>query len=403
MNPIKFPYANEVPRQYEWLSHDEECEVLVLGGSVAGCLATYMLAQSGVNVVLLTKHPVGFGACESELTSACSAGELMLTSLSRFVGRENAISCFYRCNSALDKLEELSEQISDFGFVRRDSFVYTDSVEGINSLHAEYLMRRHNGFAATFLEQTEASELFSFPVKAGLLMKDAGAELDAYRLCHSLLEAATEAGARVYENSPAYDLVETQGGVVAKTPLCQTVQAKKLVLAIGNKQDEYLHALSTRRRIFYVSTKPLTRFSGYENRALVRNITSDVSLRTTGNDSVIIGGLSCGAFEHENKLSELLGGERISARKYAELTRILESMLCGVDTLKGEHCYNGVYGITKDGLPVFGASAKYQNTYFDMPASKSSILYSVIGAETIRDAYTEGVTDMLFSPDRKSL
>lgn len=403
INERIFGAKNKVPRQYPWLAQNESCDVLILGGGISGCLAAYKLAKAGVDVLVITKHPIGFGAFPCDISSSCSVGDMMLSDLSLATGRDNAVSCFARMESALDELEEISEELGDFGFARRDSFIYTDSANGINPLHSEYLMRHHNGFNATFMEQTDAREMFSFPIKAGILMKDAACELDNYKLCHELIAKAVELGARVYENTAAFDLLEQRRGIVAKTELGFTIQAKKLLLAIGAKQNKYLNFSPNKKRVFYVATSPIQNFSGYETRAIIKNVTTDVSVRTTSDDRIVVSGLSSSSFDNDSKALRLIGGERLANRKYSELSNTLETMLCGAGPLNGEHCYNGVYTTTKDMLPIIGKPKEYSNVYFNSPCSLNGILFSLIGAEVIKELHLNDTIDLLFSPDRSGI
>ncbi len=402
-NASFFNTLNDVPAQYPWLAFDEECEVLIIGGGVTGCMAAHTLSKNGVDTVLISERPIGYCSSSIDSSTLNYQNEIMLTSLSATVGRDKALSFFNQCGEALDYVESLAQTLDDFDFARRNSFLYTDSADKINDLHTEYLMRKHNGFDVEFLEKADARELFSFEVKAGILSKDSGGELDCYKFCHSLLADAEKLSTRIYENTPASEIIETDEGIVVVTNNNKRIKANKIVFAMGYRQDEYLNRLAGKRRSFFLATAPVDSFSGFESRALVKNISSNINLRSTKDNRIIVNGLDCSTIDKDGRLGKLISMDRLASRKYSELKSNLESMLCGVSPLITEYKYNGVYGTTKDSMPIIGETDEYENTYFNMPSSINGALYSVIGARIITDLYLGNQTENIFSPNRSSL
>ncbi|MEG0693026.1 MAG: FAD-dependent oxidoreductase, partial [Oscillospiraceae bacterium] len=256
-NASLFHTLNDVPMQYPWLSFDEECEVLVIGGGVTGCMAAHTLSKNGIDTVLISDRPIGYCSTSIDSSTLNYQNELMLTSLSASLGREKALSFFHQCKEALDYVEALASELPNFDFARRNSFLYTDSVDKVNDLHTEYLMRKHNGFEVEFLEKSDARELFSFEVQAGILSKNSGGELDCYKFCHALVEDAENYETRVYENTPACEIIDTDDGVVVVTDNKKRIKANKIVFAIGYKQDGYLNSLSGKKRSFFLATTPV--------------------------------------------------------------------------------------------------------------------------------------------------
>ena len=53
MSEIKWPYANEFGKE-----ENIECDVLVLGGGMAGCFAAIAAARRGLKVVVVEKGAV---------------------------------------------------------------------------------------------------------------------------------------------------------------------------------------------------------------------------------------------------------------------------------------------------------------------------------------------------------
>jgi len=381
-NKPLFSSINKVPYQYPWLSADEECDVLVVGGGMAGAFCLYHLMENGADAVMVTQKPVGYASSCVNNSILQSTNDIMLTKLCKVIGKDEAIAYCKECDNALGEIEELSQQLDNFDFVRRDGFLYTATAENINELHTEYLMRRHNGFDVNFLEKTDASDMFSFDIQAGILAKGMAGEVDGYKLCHALISKANFDGARIYENTTIETIENTDGGVLVETTFGKRIKAKKIVMAIGMLSQEYIDVDVSKKTSFTLVTQPVSAFSGYQSRAIVKNMDTNIFLRTTQDDRILIGGLDCPSLNH-NTLKKIIGIDRLIERKYCELETNLRSMLVGIDNLTVEYKYHGEYPFTDNPVPITQEVAEYPNIIFALPTSLNGILSSQIMAKKI--------------------
>ena len=67
-----WPSIDEIPTLYPWLSQKERCQVLILGGGITGAFTALRFAKAGVDTIVLSADPIGFGS-----TAACQ-GILLL-------------------------------------------------------------------------------------------------------------------------------------------------------------------------------------------------------------------------------------------------------------------------------------------------------------------------------------
>lgn len=98
---------DEVPEVYPWLSKYEQCEVLIIGGGIAGALAAYRFALGGVDTVIISRSPMGFGAAASSTGIMEYDNGLSLANLGKVIGKGDAVRCFQLFSEALDKVEEI--------------------------------------------------------------------------------------------------------------------------------------------------------------------------------------------------------------------------------------------------------------------------------------------------------
>lgn len=382
-NSSLFADINEVPCQYPWLCFDETCDVLVIGGGVTGALCLYHLADKGLDTVLVSQKPIGFSSACTNTSILQYQNESMLTELCEGIGKDEAIGYFKSCEQALKEIEEMSEKLENFNFNRRDSFIYTNSPSQINHLHAEYLMRRHNGFDVEFLEKSDARNLFSFEIEAGILAKQQAGEVDGYIMAHVLVDAAEDNGARIYENTTITEIENVAHGMIVTTAYGRKIHTKKVVLATGKYQESYIARNISLKTSFTLATKPVQYFPGYDSKAIVKNVDNNVYLRTTQDNRIVIGGLDCSLIDKDGRLAKVIGVDRVIDRKFKELETALHHMLIGIDNIEVECEYTSEYGKTNDGMPYFGEVAEYPNIVFAMPSSINGILQSQIIAKKI--------------------
>ncbi len=89
-------------------------------------------------------------------------------------------------------------------YIKRDTLLYTAKKDEVNAIKIEYDLRKENGLDVEYID--ENNKRYSFDLKAGIISKNGGAEIDPYKYTHELLEVALSNGASVYENTEVVDL-----------------------------------------------------------------------------------------------------------------------------------------------------------------------------------------------------
>lgn len=123
MKERKWPYKNEMDQEER-----VECDVLVLGGGMAGCYAAIAAARKGQNVVLVEKGATvrsgaagsGFDHWESACTNPCSevtAEEIAKAYIDEQDGYSNGIAHYIECEEGWHRLKDMES----FGGKIRDT------------------------------------------------------------------------------------------------------------------------------------------------------------------------------------------------------------------------------------------------------------------------------------------
>ena len=394
------------PAQYQWLDHDEGCDVAVIGAGVAGTLCAMRFAEAGVNTVLLAESAVGYGATAAAPGVISYQLDGGLLGLSKSIGMDGAVKVFELCAQAVDDLDDLCASLpdtspDDIGFSRRDCFYYTTREAAAESMQREYLARRHNGFAVELLDSQAAEELFSFPVVSGIHSLGMAAQCDPYALCHAVAAAAKEHGARIYEHTRVTNVHPDDGKLCLHTAMGKTILASKVILAAGIEDARHLGSLAYDRTAFTLTTAPVAGIAGWHAGAvLVSDGCPPIRLRTTPDQRIIISGLDCG-LPNLGMLSGLVPQEMLADKKYRELECILTEMFPAIHELQAEYCFRYSYSATPDSLPVIGEMGG-SGIYYALCTGENGIAFANLAAGMLL-AHYQGQPDpdmALFSPAR---
>lgn len=365
----------EVPAKYPWLSENKRCQVAVIGGGITGAFSAYYLAKAGIQTVLLTKEPIGYGSTSYGDGSLRYDLAMPLTQLSKKVGKDRAITLYRKCQESIERIEHLSQELSDFDFTRHDALYYTPDEAAKREMHCEFLVRKFSGFAVEYLDKEKAAKLFSFPLAAGILGDQLAGQVDPYRLTHALIKEAAAAGAQIYENTEASEMETSQEGISLTTGTGHHIYAERVVLATGFDTAKNIGRLSLRSR-FFVATPPVETFHGYEKRCVARAEASNpFSLTTTADGRILISGQDS-ALVDGGGLTRVGRLRRLAQKRYDFLEHTLYELFPAIPELRAQFTYSAPYGLTPDGMPYIGLHSRCPQIYCALCPSDNAILFA---------------------------
>lgn len=195
------------------LECDMRCDVLVIGGGMAGVLCARALADKGLDVVVVEAKKLGMGITRRTTAVLTAQHDTLYSDLIKHNGREAARSYLYANLKAVEQYRQLSSKIA-CDFEERPSYTY--SVQDAQPLHNEVQALHSLGFKAAFKKEIE----LPFDVK-GAVEYPGMAQFHPLKLLSGVASRLT-----VYENTFVQKLVGnqaiTEGGVIT---------AKKIVVA----------------------------------------------------------------------------------------------------------------------------------------------------------------------------
>lgn len=376
-----FTNINKNTKQYPYLTEDIKTDVCIIGGGATGAIASYYFSKKNIKTVILEKKRIGHSS--TSISTALLQYELddSLSKLKEFIKLEDAIRAHELGLIALKELEDFIKQYkNECDYKKRDALLYTAKTNEINAIKIEYELRKQNGFHVNYID--ENTNEFSFDLKAGIISKDGGAEIDPYKYTHQLLDISQSMGSKVYENTEVIDLNHYDDYVDVITEFGYKVKAKKVIVATGYDTKMFSDRnFAPKATTFNIATKPVKNFDGWKDRVLIRDNNDPYNyLRTTNDNRLIIGG------EDVEFIPDIFD-EKLANEKYDILENRLKSMFKDINDIEIDFKYCGTFASTADNLGFIGEDTKHKNLWYILGYGGNGILFSILGGMMLSDLY----------------
>jgi glycine/D-amino acid oxidase-like deaminating enzyme len=377
-----WPIKNGPLGHYFPLDQDADCEVAIVGAGVTGALVAYYLTKEGIHTIIVDRREVGTGSTSATTGLLQYEVDTPLFELMGKVGEKKAVRSYHLCLEAIYSIEQLVHELGDACDFERKESLYLASCRGdVETLQREYGVRTRNGIRLELLGREALREWFQLDYPAALLSSDGG-QIDAYRLTHTLLRAASQLGLQVYDQTEITNHRAGKNGAELVTKQRKRIRARKIVFANGYEIPAGLRKDIVQLKSTYaLASSPCERLPAKLTQCLIWETARPYFyMRTTQDGRVLIGG------EDDDFDNPKRRDARVP-RKSKKLVKRFETMFPEID-LAIDYSWAGTFGETKDGLAYIGETEKCPHSYFALGYGGNGITYSLIAAQIIRELYT---------------
>ncbi|WP_461207089.1 NAD(P)/FAD-dependent oxidoreductase [Clostridium sp. DL1XJH146] len=384
---------------YPSLNKNIDCDVVIVGGGITGCLMLYYLTEYSVDAVLIEENTVCSG---STCASTCLLQYEIDTDLIKLidiVGKDKAVRSYKLCQKAIDDIERIIININGIcNFEKKDSLYLCSNKMDEENLRDEYQTRKKYGFDVELLERVDIERLYPFTSECGIYSK-IGGQIDPVNFCNILLKHCFKKGAKIYENTKAQSFDFYSNDVKINLSTDSYVKCKNLIFCTGYNSNSMMGKknLVTLNSTYSIATNKINDFSSWYNRSLIWETARPYTyIRTTSDNRIIAGGFDDNFINLERREANLKFKSKYLINK-------LKSLFPEMDDIKADYAWAGVFGETKDGLPYIGKHPTYPNTYLNLGFGGNGVTFSVIGAQIIKDLilYNNNPDANIFSLNRK--
>jgi glycine/D-amino acid oxidase-like deaminating enzyme len=360
------------------LLDDIDCDVAVVGAGISGALIAHSLVEAGLDVVVLDKRDVAWGSTAASTALLQYEIDTELVALARAVGEASAVAAYRACERAISELRELTAHVGPSGFLPTKSLYLASKRRHVRQLRDECALRRKHGFAVAVLERAQVRSRFGFDAPLALLTEIA-AQVDPYRLTHSILGNLRARGVRVFDRTRVCGWKSTSRGLRLSTERDASVRCRHVVIAAGYETQQYLRRrVAANHSSYALVTEPVDGGLGPLSRMLLwESARPYLYLRSTQDNRIIVGG-------EDDTVDLPAKRDAAVSRKAGVLMRKLAKLFPDKE-LEASYAWAGTFAETRDGLPFFGPHEQHgPRVHFAMAYGGNGIVFSVIGAAILR-------------------
>lgn len=395
-------------KKYPYLSRDKKCDVLIIGGGIGGALTAFMQAKQGINVIVVDKNIIGYGA--TLVTDGTLEARVDFNSkIAKNMNAKDIAKCNTLCAQALEDIQSIIEEIlkdeecqkyaESLGFKTVDLLYFSDHITNKIGMYKtfERLGKENND-----IEYLEEDPLIN--LRTGIIFPASAAIMNPYLLAQLIfIYLSKMENVEIYENTEITNITSKEEIVECVTENRFKIYSTSVVLTNGIHILKYLNDEDmTLNKTFTVVTESVNDLDENVTNVVAKDINyPNTTIAFTKDKRIIL----CG---EDVKQNERMVNDKyfihFANGKYKKMYLEFRKLLNLPHDVKITNCFYGMYLETKDSLPVIDELENLPNVYCNLGTGKNGVIFTMIGARLLKDVSKQyHIRDMyLFRENRQN-
>ena len=198
----------------------ERADVVIIGSGYTGLSAARSLAQRGAKVVVLEKETFGWGASSRNGGQVLTGLKVGASKLIQTFGRERARELYAASLTSIEYLEKLiADEHIDCGYVQSGHLDAAWKPAHFDHFkHTQEILAREFNHPVRLLDRSEQRHELGTDYYHGVLIDERSGSLHPAQYVRGLAQAAFNAGAALFEKTPALKIEQHGANFKVLTP-----------------------------------------------------------------------------------------------------------------------------------------------------------------------------------------
>lgn len=372
-------------------------DVVVVGGGMLGTWTTYWLAKSGVDVVLIEKSAIGWGATGRNGGFLIEGAAIGYQQLIDQLGRDGA-SEFYELSMQGQRLayETVADEDIDCQIKQTGTLTLALSDTQLAALVDQKALMAADGHVAEMLDRESLRDLIDTPLAdeiVGGYLAPTGGTLHSSRYIAGLARAAQRHGAKIVHAEVASIMVSGESTTVHTSE--GPILADKVVVAANAWTESLIPEMKgvivpTRGQI--LSYQPIEQVFRCAVGAEITPTAEYWQQRPDG--SIVIGGCRADAPNGDSDIRDMVPTDDVIAKIGAVLPRLFPEL----ENLKMDRRWAGLMAFTPDGLPIVDHIEQSENVWFGGGFNGHGMPFGPILGKLLAETLTTGIRSSQLDP-----